>query len=219
VEEAVKQTVRLITQPKTFFSQLQWSTHHWFIMLTFLALALVETQTGAHVALYQRYAAVLSANFGLSLEASTWLIALAKLGIMLWGAASLASILYIVGSLFGRETSRRVFSRRIAVVFTVFLAGYTAQHGITQFPWLLAVTIGLYAWGLLLGYLALREQFELTHLETGVLGTFAILLVTLSWHITDHVIEAASRMPFMEVAKQAAPVDNHRPLIPPIRPQ
>jgi hypothetical protein len=51
----------------------------------------------------------------------------------------------------------------------------------------------LYVWGLVLGYFALREQFELNHLETVVLGLFALLLVTSSWHFSNHVLERVAR--------------------------
>ena len=199
----MNQGLRLITKPRTFFNQLQWSPNHWLILLAFLTLASIETQTGSHVGLYQKYATLITAHFNVTLNTAVWIIAVAKLVVMIWGAFSLASILFLVGNLFGRQTSRRVFFRRSAVVFTVLLAAYTASHNVEALPVLAVVSVALYAWSMVLGYFALREQFELTHVETVVLGSFALLLVVTSFHFTDHVLEAAANVAMAETSAPA----------------
>jgi hypothetical protein len=105
-----------------------------------------------------------------------------------------AFFIWIIGSLIGERNSQRVLFRRLAIVFTVLLSAYTAQHLKPLYPWMETVSFFLYTWGLLLGYFAIREQFNLSHFETSVVGVFAIILVIASWMGTNRLmIEAANR--------------------------
>jgi len=189
----LKQGIRLFLNPASFFGQLQFSRHHWILLLAFLGVAAVETQVGRQHALYEMYANTLVNRAGMSWNAAIWTVTAAKLVVMLFGAIMLSSFIWMVGNLFGRKTSKRVLFRRLAVVFTVFLAGYTANHLADTMPWLALGSILFYVWGLVLGYFAIREQFELNHLETMVLGLFALLLVTSTWHFSNHVLEIVAR--------------------------
>ncbi len=130
----MKQGLRIFVKPGTFFNQLQWSSHHWLIMVAFLGIAAIETQVGRSHALYHNYALLLTGRLGLSLDAALWTITFAKLITMVVGAFAMSSVIWVIGSLFGRRTSRRVLFRRLSVVFTVLLGAYTAQHLIDTFP-------------------------------------------------------------------------------------
>lgn len=198
----MRQGMRLLTKPATFFNQLQWSTHHWIILVAFLGLATIETQVGRNQALYQAWALLLERRLGLSLDAALWVVTAFRLAILIAGSVAVSTVIWFVGHLFGRRTSKRVLFRRLAVVFTVLLAGYTASHLTGAYPALAFVSLVMYLWGLVLGYFAIREQFALNHLETVVVGLFALLLVSSSWHFSNHVIEKAARG---QVAVKATP--------------
>lgn len=186
----MKQGLRIFVKPGTFFNQLQWSSRHWIILVSFLSLAVVETLVGKHQAVYDALANSLHRSYGLSWNQALWVLLATKLTVLLVGAFAVAWVIWVVGNLFGQKSSRRVLFRRLAVVFTVLLAAYTAQHLAAVNPWFGILSAGLYFWGLFLGYLALREQFSLTHLETAVVGVFALLLVTSAWHYSHHMLEA-----------------------------
>ena len=206
----MKQGLRLFLNPASFFGQLQFSRHHWVLLLAFLGVATLETQVGRQHALYEMYANSLVNHVGLSWDAAIWTVTAVKLVVMLLGSFALSSFIWMVGNLFGRRTSKRVLFRRLAVVFTVFLAGYTANHMADNVPTLALVSLLLYVWGLVLGYYAIREQFELNHLETVVLGLFALLLVTTTWHFSNHALEVAAR-DSVRGAKHAQPMISARP--------
>ena len=194
----MKQAIRLLVKPGAFFNQLQWSAHHWIILVTFLGLAVVETQVGTQANLYNVYANVLQSHLGVDIKSALWIITFAKLIILMAGAYAISTVVWFVGALFGRASSQRVLFRRLAVVFTVFLAGYTASHLAFSF-----VTLFFYGWGIVLGYFAIREQFELNHLETVVVGLFALFLVTSSWQFTNNIFETVAVKSQLAVKPQA----------------
>ncbi len=200
----MKQGMRFLVRPGTFFNQLQWSTHHWIILLSFLVIAAIETHVGRQQAFYQVFADLVVERTGMSWDFSMWLVTVAKLTVMLCGAFSVASAVWFVGNLFGRRTSKRVLFRRLAVVFTVLLAAYTAQHLVDPIPFFVMAAPVLYAWALILAYFAIREQFALNHVETLVMGLFALLLVSSSWHVSNHVMETAARQALVELAKKTS---------------
>lgn len=200
----MRQGIRLLVKPGTFFNQLQWSTHHWFILISFLMIASIETHVGKQHYFYQVFADVVSARFGISWAQAIWVVTSLKLAFMLAGSFLLASFIWMVGNIFGRRTSKRVLFRRLSVVFTVLLAGYTLEHLGTTHPDLNLVALALYGWGAALGYFALREQFALNHLETAVLGAFAMLTVVSSWHFANHAMETAARAQMGSLAKRPA---------------
>lgn len=202
----MKQGLRLLFKPGTFFGQLQWSTHHWFILFAFLAIASVETQLGKFTDVYQTYALLLQNQFSLTFDQALWVITFSKLGLMLLGTYVLVTFIWIVGNLLGAKKSKRVLFRRLAVVFAVFLAGYTAQHMTEYSPHFLLAAVLLYSWGLFLGYFAIREQFELTVLETTIVSLFAVLLVSSSWHYSTHIAEAVAKNQVSALVKPQ-PVD------------
>jgi len=190
----VKQGARLILKPQQFFNQLQWSTHHWLILLTFLVVTGVEAHLGSQSALYRWLSSSLSSNTGINPDITLWFVVCFKLAIIAVASYLSAFFIWIIGSLIGERNSQRVLFRRLAIVFTVVLSAYTAQHLKHLYPWMETVSFFLYTWGLLLGYFAIREQFNLTHFETSVVGVFAIILVIASWMGTNRLmIEAANR--------------------------
>ena len=198
----MKQGIRFFVRPGTFINQLQWSTHHWVILTSFLIISAIETHVGRSHAYYQVFADYLSLRAGIGWDFSLWIVTFLKLSFMLVGTFVLASCIWFVGNLFGRRTSKRVLFRRLAIVVTVLLGAYTAQHFVEPFPILAIASPALYLWALVLAYFALREQFALNHVETLVMGLFALLLVSSSWHFVNHVMESAARGALVELAKK-----------------
>lgn len=194
--------MKLITKPGTFFNQLQWSSYHWFILVAFMVVAMVETQLGRDHHLYTALAQVAGNWLGTSADLGLWVVMFVRLATLLVGSFVLGVLVWFVGGLFGRHTSKRVLFRRLAVVFTVFLAGYLVHHLSKLNPNLAFVALGFYLWGMLLGYFAIREQFALNHLETIVIGLFLMIMVTSTWHFSHQALErvvakdvAAHKMP------------------------
>lgn len=174
------------------------------ILLSFLVLATVETQIGKHNHAYHAAASVLQAKFGISLDVSLWLIMAAKMALMLGGMFLVTTAIYFIGSLVGRANSRRVLFRRLAVVFTVILGGFTVSHFAAATPALAYVAYALYAWGVLLGYVAIKEQFETTHLSTAIVAVCAFLMVTSTWHFSNAYFENSVRNRVESLAKKPA---------------
>lgn len=199
----MKQGARIFFKPQQFFNQLQWSTHHWLILLTFLVVTGVESHLGSQSALYRWWAQALTQQTGLSFDITLWLVVSAKLAVILFASYLSATLIWLVGSLIGEKNSQRVLFRRLAIVFTVILSAYTAQHLKQFYPWMETVSFFLYTWGLLLGYFAIREQFALTHFETSVVGVFAIVLVVFSWIGTNRLMVTAAQRFNQEIAKTA----------------
>ncbi|NQW45114.1 MAG: hypothetical protein HQ462_06900 [Deltaproteobacteria bacterium] len=206
----MKQGARLFLKPQEFFNQLQWSTHHWLILLTFLVVSGVEAHLGTQSALYRWLAQSLTTQTGISLELTLWLVVSAKLAVILTASYLSASFIWIIGSIIGEKNSQRVLFRRLAVVFTVTLAAYTSQYLRPLYPWMETLSFFLYTWGLLLGYFAIREQFALSHFETSVVGVFAIVLITFSWIGTNRLMLEAANKYGQEIAKisKARPTSN-----------
>ena len=197
----MKQGFRFFLRPWTFFNQLQWSTHHWFILLGFLVIAAVETQVGKHHRLYITLAGLLQHRFGIGLDFALWMVTAVKLFCLLAGAYFVSHLVWLVGNMVGTKNSKRVLFRRLAVVFTVLLAGYTAQYFAPTFPIASFVSVVLFIWGLGLGYFAIREQFGLSNLETLVVGFFALLLISSSWHYSNHFMASVASSEIQSLTK------------------
>ena len=207
----MKQGARIFLKPQEFFNQLQWSTHHWLILLLFLVVTGVEAHLGAQHTLYRWFAENLTSRTGLSFDITLWLVVSAKLFLILMGSYLTANFVWFFGNLLGQKNSKRVLFRRLAVVFTVILAAYTANHLESFYPWMGTLSFFLYVWGVLLGYFAIREQFDLTHIETTVVGAFAALLVLSTWHLTNQLISRTAHQYQAELAaKQIVEKPSHR---------
>jgi hypothetical protein len=104
---------------------------------------------------------------------------------LLTGIAFASQCIWIVGNCIGKKNSQRVLFRRLAIVYTVILSGYSFSHlePLYGYPPLLSSVF--YAWGFFLGYFAIREQFSLNHFETTVMGFFAGLLILISWQFLN----------------------------------
>ena len=197
----MKQGARLFFKPQQFFNQLQWSTHHWLILLSFFVITGVESHLGSQSALYRWFANSLTEQTGISTEITLWFVVSFKLAVIGLASYITAFLIWIIGSLIGEKSSQRVLFRRLAVVFTVVLSAYTAQHLKNLYPWMETLSFFLYTWGLLLGYFAIREQFNLSHFETSVVGVFAIVLVVFSWLGTNRVMVETANKYQVELAK------------------
>lgn len=196
----MRQSVRMFVRPKEFVNQLQWSTHHWMILFTFLIVTAVEAHVGRQHALYELYSSVITQTTGIPFEIAMWLVVAAKLGVLLVGSYLIGQMVWTVGSFFGSKNSKRVLFRRLAVVFTMIMAGYTASHLESSFEWMGTASFFLYFWGVLLGYFAIREQFSLSHTETTVMALFTGLLVVSTWHFSHIYMEQFARQHMTEMA-------------------
>jgi MFS family permease len=207
----MKQTFRLLVRPKTFFNQLQWSSHHGLLLFAFALVALVETQVGRQQALFQILAQAVERETGLSALWATGVVALARFLVLLGGAFLVAQLTWFVGNFFGRRSSRRVLFRRLAVVFTVLLGGYVAQQLMSHDPRWVFIVIGAYLWSAVLAYFAFREQFALSHVETMVLGALCLLAIATGWHYsrraTDVLVTELLRAQRLESAANADRAD------------
>jgi len=192
----------MFVRPKEFVNQLQWSTHHWMILFTFLVVTAVEAHVGRQHALYELYSSVITEYAGIPFEVSLWLVVAMKIGVLLVGSYLIAQLVWTVGSFFGSKNSKRVLFRRLAVVFTMVMAGYTANHLESAFSWMGTASFFLYFWGVLLGYFAIREQFSLSHVETTVVGLFTALLVLSTWHFSHLYMEQFARHHMSEMAQK-----------------
>ncbi len=198
----MKQSMRMFVRPKEFVNQLQWSTHHWMILFTFLIVTAVEAHVGRQHALYELYSSVISQNTGLPFDIAMWIVVALKLVILLVASYLIGQMVWTVGSFFGSKNSKRVLFRRLAVVFTMIMAGYTANHLESTFEWMGTASFFLYFWGVLLGYFAIREQFSLSHVETTVVGLFTALLVLSTWHFSHIYMEQFARQHMTEMASK-----------------
>lgn len=184
----MKQGVRLFVKPGTFFNQLQWSSHHWMILIGFFVASAVETQLGTSNSLFFWYANFLTIRFGLGLGAALWVITFARLAFLLSAAWVTTVAVWAFGSLMGHRSSRRVLFRRLAVVFTILLTGYTAQHLSDTYEFASLLALGLYIWGAALGYFAISEQFRLNKLQTLAVALFTVIVVSQGWKLSSELL-------------------------------
>ncbi len=184
----MKQGFRLLVKPGAFFNQLQWSSHHWLILIGFFIASAVETQLGSAGSLYQWYANFLTYRFGLSLGAALWVVTFARLSFLLAAAWLVTGAIWTFGTLVGEHTSRRVLFRRLAVVFTILLAAYTAQHLSIQYEFAALTSLVLYAWGIALGYFAISEQFRVGRMATLAIFLFGGIIVMQGWKFSASVL-------------------------------
>ncbi|MEZ4750621.1 MAG: hypothetical protein R3B54_08330 [Bdellovibrionota bacterium] len=118
-----------------------------------------------------------------------------------WVWFSVTGSFGFVGNVIGKKGSKRVLLRRLAIVFTVFLAAASVQNLSFSQPWFILLSAALYVWATVLGFYAIREQFSLNSLETAIVSVLAALVVSASLHVTDHA------------AKLVAGVESDRPAI------
>lgn len=196
----LKQGLRFLLHPGQFFNQLQWSRHHWYILFAFFIISGIEAQVGKQHSLYQVYANLIGTQTGIGMDLALWLVVAAKIFLLLGGSFLLVSVVWMVGNFIGQRNSRRVLARRLAVVFTVALAAYTAHHLEHYIDWMQTASFFLYFWAFLLGYFALREQFALTHMETAFMGVFTVFLVATSWHYSNRFFEKTAERAIHEIA-------------------
>jgi hypothetical protein len=185
-------------------NQLQWSSHHWLILAAFLGLATLETTLGSSRGFYWEVVQALQLNFGLSENFAYGTLIAGKLALMIGGAYALSVIVWFAGSLFGKQTSRRVLFRRLAIVFTFLLTGYLLQTAFAEYAGVFVAGYAFYLWGLVLGYFSIREHFVLNTVESAAVGLFALLLVTSTWHYSTHFFDGFVKHTWSEMAKRPA---------------
>lgn len=199
----LKQLFRLFIQPATFVNQLQWSTNHGLILLIFLGIAVVESQVGAGRVLNLQLSWLLSHWTGWERDQALFAVMAARVGFLFFGALSLAETIWWIGDKLGRSTSKRVLSRRMAVVLTVMLASYSLFASVE--PALQWAGVAVFSWGLVLTYLTLKEQFSLSALTAGVCGLVAAAMIMVSWQVSDKVVQKATGYAIADQIARAKP--------------
>lgn len=182
----MRRLIRLITQPSVFFNQLQWSRSHWFILFFLGVFCLAETRTQSTSGLYLQSLEWLQVTFGVGLDSAIWMLSALRLSFMFAGVFLVTELIWFVGNVIGEKGSKRVLLRRLAIVFTVFLAAASVQNLSFTQPWFIVLSAALYVWATVLGFYAIREQFSLNSLETAIVSVLAALVVSASLHVTDH---------------------------------
>lgn len=203
----MKQGVRLFTRPKTFFNQLQWSSNHWLILVSFVLLTVIESTIGKQQALYAGLAHTLQQQWQIEPALALWAVLAGKILILVGAAFAISLALWFLGTLFGRSNSRRVLNRRLAVVFTVLLAGYTLQHLAARYPMMELASLALFAWGSILAMLAIRAQFSLGIIQSALFVVVGAFLVTTAWNESNSILqEVAGRQVSSSHLSKVAPV-------------
>lgn len=205
----MKQGMRLFMKPGTFFNQLQWSSHHWFILIGFLIASAVETQLGSGSGIFQWYADFLTLRFGVGIGTALWIVTTARLVFLLVGAWVITQLVWIFGSLLGEPSSRRVLFRRLAVVFTILLSAFTCQHLSGDYEYASLLSLALYIWGVALGYFAISEQFRLSRLQTVAVALFTAIVISQGWRFSDELlrVKAAEQS---QLTRKTAPEPRYR---------
>ena len=206
----MRQGVRFFVKPNTFVNQLQWSTHHTWLMLAFLIVAGIEAHVGRTHHLIENFADALAFRLNLSRDISLWLIISAKLLLTLTASFLITFSVWFFGSLMGHSSSQRVLFRRLSVVFTLILTAYTARHFTHLYPWLETASLFVFFWAGLIGFFSLRETFRLSFFETAIVGGFTALLVVSSWHFSNRYLETHANEIAHQIAYKEVPFLNKR---------
>lgn len=206
----MKQGLRLLVKPGTFFNQLQWSSHHWFILIGFLIASAVETQLGSGNGVFQWYANFLTLRFGIGLGTALWIVTALRLLFLLTGAWAITQLVWIAGTLLGHRSSRRVLFRRLAIVFAILLAAYTSQHLSVEYEYGSLLALALYAWGMALGYFAISEQFGLTKLQTLAVAIFAAIVISQGWKFSTEVLRVKAEKTHSELTHKQSRQPRYR---------
>lgn len=202
----MKQGIRFFLKPSSFVTQLQWSSHHPWILAVFFLSALVETQLGPQGPVYAKLAVIFARDAALPLGLSIWILTFIKLAFLGVGAWFLTETIFFLGSLFGQPTSRRVLFRRLAIVFSLILLGQSALGLSESLPYAALLAGGFWIWALLLGFYTLREGFRLNGYEASAVGIFVLFLALGVWNFMSlslqRVARAAGPTPTVQIAKK-----------------
>ena len=201
----MRQGVRFFVKPNTFVNQLQWSSHHTWLMLAFLIVAGVEAHIGRNHLLIENFADALSFRLGIGRELALWLMVSTKLICTVIAAFLITVLVWFAGSFIGRSSSQRVLFRRLSIVFTLILTAHTAQHLTHLLPWMETASLFVFFWAGLLGFFSLREQFRIGYLETTFLSGFTALLVVSAWTYSNRYLERNAQTISQQIAYKAIP--------------
>jgi len=202
----VKQGVRFFVKPGAFVNQLQWSSHHTWILILFAAVAALEAHIGRNHAVIEQLGSALSYRLGWGQDFGIWLMVSLKLFFTLVVSYLISVAIWFVGSFLGRSSSQRVLFRRLSVVFTLTLMAHTSQHLIPLYPWMETAGLFLGLWAVLLGFFTLKEQFKIGFLETVFVGGFTALLISSSWHYSHRFLIRNAHSISQEIAYRPLPL-------------
>ncbi len=201
----MKQIIRLATNPAAFMNQLQWSRNHAWILLTFLGLAIVESQIGTTKALNAQLAWLLSNEAHIARDQALFLVMVGRIAALFLGGQVLTQIFWLIGARLGRASSKRVLTRRLSIVYTFLLGSYilAVTLSVDQQIWAALV----FGWGLILAYVTFREHFSLDRYAAVVLGLVAVGSIVVSFQQADRYVQKSASQ---AIAKQVAKSRVHR---------
>ena len=201
----MRQGVRFFVKPNAFVNQLQWSSHHTWLMIAFLIVAGVEAHIGRNHLLIENFADALSFRLGIGRDLAMWLMVSTKLICTVIAAFLITVLVWFAGSFIGHSSSQRVLFRRLSIVFTLVLTAHTARHLTHLYPWMETASLFVFFWAGLLGFFSLREQFRIGFVETAFLGGFTALLVISTWHYSNRFLENNAHTISQQIAYRSVP--------------
>jgi hypothetical protein len=201
----LKQIIRLATNPAAFMNQLQWSRNHAWILLTFLGLAIVESQMGATKALNAQLSWLLANEAHIARDQALVLVMVARIAALFVGAQLLTQIFWLIGARLGRASSKRVLTRRMSIVYTFLLGSYILATTLNNDQQVWAALV--FGWGLILAYVTFREHFNLDRYAAIVLGLVAVGSIVVSFQQADRYAQKSASQ---AIAKQVAKSRIHR---------
>lgn len=200
----MKQLIRFFTNPAAFVNQLQWSRNHAWILLTFLGLAVIESQIGTGKVLNAQLSWLLAKETQLARDQALFLVMAGRIAALFVGGMVITQSFWLIGSRLGRATSKRVLQRRMSIVYTFLLASYILTTVLSPDNQIWAALV--FGWGLILAYVTFREHFAVDRFAAIVLGLVAVGAIVVSWQQADRFAQTQSSH---AIAKQVAKTRTH----------
>jgi hypothetical protein len=204
----LKQIIRLITNPAAFINQLQWSRNHAWILLTFLGLAIVESQIGTTKALNAQLSWLLANHTHMARDQAMFLVMVGRIAALFLGALLLTEVFWKIGARLGRASSKRVLQRRLSIVYTFLLGSYILATILNSDQQIWAGLV--FGWGLLLAYVTFREHFNLDRFAAIVLGLVAVAAIVVSWQQADRFVQKTTSQAMAKHLAKAHPAHYRR---------
>ncbi len=204
----MRQFVRFFTSPAVFVNQLQWSRNHGWILLTFLLLAVAESQIASTRALNVQLSWLLSVETGWGRDQALFAVMAARIAALLLGSIVLTELFWLVGSQLGKSNSKRVLQRRMAVVFTFLLASYVLTTVLPSDQQYIAAI--LFGWGGLLSYVTFREHFGLNRMVALLVGLVAVASIAWSWQSAERYVSVTASKAISEKVSKSHSARSHK---------
>lgn len=185
----MKQRSRFFLKPDTFVSQIQWSRNHRGYVFFFLISSLLETLIASVDPGMQRLASILEPTLGASGDTALWILLAMRWTALVTASGAVITFFWVMGRLIGRHTSARVWTRRMSVVLSLFFLSYSVRFFTGYSPLFHVVATMGWTWAILIAFYTIRQQFDLTALESSVILTVALVGSIGTWNIAESTME------------------------------